>query len=148
MSPILSKMVRRLRQALGLLKDGQIRQNFSLDSQLSVSLKGMAREQRRNPDAVLDDVIRVGLNQVQRAEGLAALWDLLTRREQEVAALVCLGHSILDISNILCISENTVRTHTKNVYYKFGMSRKELQMALRDWDFRTWWEEQHEGDAK
>ncbi len=146
MSPILSKMVRRLRQAFGLVKDGQIRQNFSLDSQLSVSLKGMARKQRRNPDAVLDDVIRVGLKQVERSEGLAALWDLLSLREQEVAALVCLGHSIIEISNILCISENTVRTHTKSVYYKFGMSRKELQHALRDWDFHRWWEEQHKGD--
>lgn len=51
----------------------------------------------------------------------------LTAREIDVALLIARGRSKTFIANELFISENTVRTHSKNVYTKLGIhSREEL----------------------
>jgi DNA-binding CsgD family transcriptional regulator len=44
------------------------------------------------------------------------------------------------MADMLGISYETVRTHSKHVYVKFGLSKKELLLALRDWDFQAWLE--------
>lgn len=51
----------------------------------------------------------------------------LSKREREVADLICMGYSNADIAKILCISEHTVKDHTKKIYPKMGVhSRFEL----------------------
>ena len=56
---------------------------------------------------------------------------VLSRREREVAELICMGHSNADIAKILCISEHTVKDHTKKIYPKMGVhSRFELAALM------------------
>jgi len=51
----------------------------------------------------------------------------LSKREREVAELICLGYSNADIAKMLFISEHTVKDHTKKIYPKMGVhSRFEL----------------------
>lgn len=58
----------------------------------------------------------------------------LTKREREVAELICLGHSNADIAKMLFISENTVKDHTKKIYPKMGVhSRLELAALVGKW---------------
>ena len=49
----------------------------------------------------------------------------LTRRECEVAALICQGMSNAEIAENLCISEATVKKHISNIFEKLGCSRRE-----------------------
>lgn len=49
----------------------------------------------------------------------------LTRRECEIAILVCRGMSNGEIAENLCISEATVKKHVSNIFEKLGCSRRE-----------------------
>jgi DNA-binding CsgD family transcriptional regulator len=48
----------------------------------------------------------------------------LTERESEIAALLLKGLTYRMIAGELHVSENTVRTHIKNIYSKFGVQSK------------------------
>ncbi len=74
-------------------------------------------------------------------------WAALTPREQQVAALACLGHTNAEIAEQLVISVNTVRSHMRNILDKFHASSKvELRLALAEWNFRDWLEAQQRAD--
>ena len=52
---------------------------------------------------------------------------VLSKKEREVAELICLGYTNGDIAKLLFISEYTVKDHTKKIYPKMGVhSRLEL----------------------
>jgi len=50
--------------------------------------------------------------------------DLLTARESEIAALLLKGRTYKMIAGELYLSENTVKTHIKNIYSKFNIKSK------------------------
>ncbi len=51
----------------------------------------------------------------------------LSPRESEILGYIGRGHSVAFVAKTLVISESTVRTHTKNIYRKLGVtSREEL----------------------
>ena len=57
----------------------------------------------------------------------------LSQREQEIMEYLGRGHSSTFISQTLVISDNTVRTHTRHIYRKVGVtSRDELLKAVSD----------------
>ncbi|MCC8109777.1 MAG: LuxR C-terminal-related transcriptional regulator [Planctomycetes bacterium] len=67
------------------------------------------------------------------APRVATPWAGLTRRESAVAELLTLGLSNPEICATLFVSENTIRTHIKNIYRKTGAaSREELKTLLRE----------------
>jgi DNA-binding CsgD family transcriptional regulator len=71
------------------------------------------------------------------------LWQELTRREKQTAALVCLGFTNQEIAARMIISVNTVKTHIRSIFSKFGVnSKNELQAILSGWDFTEWSEEE------
>jgi DNA-binding CsgD family transcriptional regulator len=49
---------------------------------------------------------------------------LLTAREMELVTMVLAGHSYRTIAEMLYISENTVKTHAKNIYKKLEINSK------------------------
>lgn len=53
----------------------------------------------------------------------------LTEREKEVLRWSAVGKTIRDISEILCISVDTVRFHTRNVLEKLGVSNRTAAVA-------------------
>lgn len=49
----------------------------------------------------------------------------LTKRECEIAILICQGMSNGEIAENFCISETTVKKHISNIFEKLGCSRRE-----------------------
>ncbi len=61
------------------------------------------------------------------------IMEKLTQREGEIAALLIKGKTYRMIAGELHVSENTVKTHVKNIYSKVGVqSRTELMHLLLD----------------
>ena len=54
----------------------------------------------------------------------------LTQREQEILQLVSRGYSNADIANELIVSENTVKTHIKNILSKLQSKNRREAVAL------------------
>ena len=53
--------------------------------------------------------------------------DVLSKKERDVAELICLGYANKDIATMLFISDHTVKDHTKSIYRKTNVhSRLEL----------------------
>ncbi len=66
------------------------------------------------------------------------LWESLSKRQQQVAALVCLRYTNDAIAKKLHISPDTVKTHVSNILRKFNVrSRYQLGYMLRRWDFNN-----------
>jgi DNA-binding NarL/FixJ family response regulator len=64
---------------------------------------------------------------------------VLSPREQEVAALVCLGDTNRQIAARLRLSLETIKTHVRNILRKLNLASKdELRRAFSEWDFSLW----------
>lgn len=65
-------------------------------------------------------------------ERIAALADdrALTKREHEILEYLSLGYGSIYISKTLFISDNTVRTHIKNIYRKLDVGSREELLSL------------------
>ena len=118
---------------------GLIRRAFSKDELLVRKVREMAVSQRRAEQEVYDDIIESGMKVLSDKDKYEDIWTSLSPREQEVTALTCLGYRSYEIAGALGISYETVRTHSKHVYSKFGLSRKELRRVLERWNFEAWW---------
>lgn len=59
-------------------------------------------------------------------------FETLSRAEKSVFNLYVQGYDAKEITQILCLSINTIKTHNKRIYWKLGVnSRKELMGYLR-----------------
>jgi DNA-binding CsgD family transcriptional regulator len=59
----------------------------------------------------------------------------LSAREAEIAEFIARGNSVAHIAKTLIISENTVRFHSKNIYMKLGIhKRQDLLTMLEEID--------------
>lgn len=111
----------------------------SVDASLLRSLRDLAEREKRPAEEVITSLLNQALRERQLAENYWKCWQKLTRREQEVAALVCLNHTSRQIAAMLVISPETVKTHVSNLLRKFDLStRQELRQALAGWDFSDW----------
>jgi DNA-binding CsgD family transcriptional regulator len=129
----------RVRDLFEKKPKGPIRRAFSTEELLVRKVREMAAFQRRAEQEVYDDIIESGMKVLSDKDKYEDIWTSLSPREQEVTALTCLGYRSYEIAEALSISYETVRTHSKHVYAKFGLSRKELPLALRNWNFDAWW---------
>lgn len=108
-------------------------------------IKDVAKQQSRAEEEVMADFTKVGLNQFLTQSELEKRWSSLSHREQQVVALICLGHRNYEIAEKLSIAPETVKTHLQKVFDKFDLrSSKELRLALKNWDFREWWEHNYQ----
>ncbi|MBN2676899.1 MAG: helix-turn-helix transcriptional regulator, partial [Anaerolineaceae bacterium] len=75
----------------------------------------------------------------QRAEANLRRWQMLSPREQEVAALICQNYTNRQIAARLSISPETVKSHIRHLLPKLNTpSKAGLRQCLQDWDFSTW----------
>jgi DNA-binding CsgD family transcriptional regulator len=129
----------RVRDLLEKIPKGPVRRAFSRDELLVRKVREMAASQRRAEQEVYDDIIESGMKVLSDKDKYEDIWTSLSPREQEVTALTCLGYRSYEIAGELGISYETVRSHSKHVYAKFGLSRKELRLVLERWNFEAWW---------
>ena len=102
-------------------------------------LHNLARQEQRTYEAVAADLLSAAIDLRKQAELRLDLWQHLTPREQEVAALVCLEYTNAQIADRLSISKTTVSTHIRNILIKFGLhSKVELRQLYADLDFSGW----------
>lgn len=72
--------------------------------------------------------------QTAAVDGLA-LFGNLTERERQISDLLSRGRTYRMVAGELCLSENTVKTHIKNIYSKLGIqSKAELVQLLIERD--------------
>ncbi len=127
----------RVLHRLGLVRPERI----SFDLQLSdrLTLRELARREQRSSQEVAADLLTDALVRRQAADEHLSRWRTLSPREQEVVALICLGHTTRQMAVRLQISSETVNTHVYNALRKFGIRRRaDLRQALADWDFSAW----------
>jgi DNA-binding NarL/FixJ family response regulator len=105
-------------ELLGLLGELAEGQEYSLEELAAILLKKAAIEQYQT----------TSLNMQH--------WQELSQRQQEVAALVCLGYTNAEIAEKLNISFETVKTHVSEILRKFNVrGRHQLRYMLRRWNF-------------
>ena len=115
------------------------RRIFELDEGARHSIRLQAMRQERPEGEVAAELVYFALAHRERAEANLRRWQALTPREQQVAALVCLNLTNQQIADRLVVSPETVKTHIRNVLYKFNLrSKSELRLLLADWDFSAW----------
>jgi len=67
---------------------------------------------------------------IDAADG-ADHFDALTKRQQQIAALVCRGHPNKVIARELTLTDGTVKQHVYRIFRKLGVrNRRELIAAL------------------
>ena len=114
---------------------------FLQDEELITTIKEMAKRESRTEEEIVAEFTKVGLKQFLTQNDLDNRWSSLSQREQQVVALICLGHRNYEIADILGIAPETVKTHLQRIFDKFHLrSSRELRLALKDWNFRDWWE--------
>lgn len=137
---------RRLRQLLERIKGSDKSRIFLQDDEIVTVVRKVAEQQGRSEQEVITEFTKAGWDQLQHATEIKERWDSLTRREQQVVALICLGHRNYQIAEILSIAPETVKTHLQNIFAKFNLrSSKELRLTLQGWDFAEWWEQNQQG---
>jgi DNA-binding NarL/FixJ family response regulator len=114
---------------------------FLQDEELIAVIKDVARQQSRAEEEIIADFTKAGLNQLWTQNEMEECWASLSHREQQVVALICLGYRNHEIAKVLIIAPETVKTYLQRIFNKFHLrSSKELRLALKNWDFRDWWE--------
>ncbi len=133
---------RRLRQLLEKKKGDNESRIFLQDEEIITVVRKAAKEQGRSEEDIIADLTKAGWDHLQQDTEMTEHWNSLSRREQQVAALICLGYRNYQIAEILVIAPETVKTHLQNIFAKFNLrSSKELRLALKDWNFAEWWEQ-------
>ena len=117
----------------------RLKRRYHVDLDMAAYLQELAVAQDNEPEQVAKEIFAKGIATHYQNEHLHKIWELLTPREQEVAALVCLGYSNKEIGEKLMISPNTVKSHISHTMRKFSAcKRAEIQLMLGDWDFSEW----------
>jgi len=131
-------LLKRLLHALGLYRSDEA---LPILKPILEAVDDLAHQEGRSREAVAAELLAMALERRQAHEFYIHCWEQLTPREQEVAALVCLGYTNRQIARELAISFSTVKTHVHHILSKFEFSsRADLQAALANWDLVAWLE--------
>ena len=130
-------LIERLLDILGLKPS--LRISFELDDRVAQDLRLLAREEQRPAEDIAADLLAYALDRRRVTKKYLDKWNLLSYREQQVVAYICLNHTSAEIGRFLNITTETVKSHARNALNKFDLRlRTELRHALADWDFHAW----------
>jgi len=112
---------------------------YEINESMRVTLATLAKHEGRPEHELIPDLLAAGLTQYRSIDELWPRWESLSPREQDVAALTCLGLTNRQIAARLSLSPETIKTHVRNILFKFGVNSKaELRHSLASWDFSGW----------
>ena len=127
----------RLIDRLGLMK--LPKRLYRFEDDLAWELQSIAESEQRSEEQVAADLLAFAIAYRLDIKNKLDDWERLTRREQQIAGLVCLKSSNAEIAERLKISPETVRSHLRSAMRKFKVrSKTDLLLALADWDFSAW----------
>ncbi len=131
------RLLKRAWQWLGLTRPTPSELNF--DAEVASFLQEIAIQEQRDVEEVANELLHLAIREQQKDEEKLALWERLSPREKQVAALACLGRTNPEIGRLMIISPNTVKTHMRNLLEKVNVSSKaELRELFAGWDFEAW----------
>jgi DNA-binding NarL/FixJ family response regulator len=131
------RFFKRAWQWLGLARPTSSELNF--DAEVASFLHEIASQEQREVEEVANDLLYLAILEQQKDEEKLALWERLSPREKQVAALACLGQTNPEIGKLMVISTNTVKTHMRNLLEKVNVSSKaELRELFASWEFEAW----------
>lgn len=117
----------------------QKRYNVYLHPDLSAAINAIAEQQNLSFSQVINELLAQAVYDYQLTNSSLETWQRLTKREQEVAALIWSGLTNPQIARHLDISVNTVKTHVKKILNKFNVkSKKSLVDLLVGLDLSGW----------
>jgi DNA-binding CsgD family transcriptional regulator len=129
---------RKLLSVIGL-RPSSARRRYEVSESMHVTLTTLSQHDGRPEDDLIHDLLAAGLTQYYESEDLWRKWQSLSPREQDVAALVCLGFTNRETASRLSISPETVKSRLRNVLRKFNLhKRTDLRLLLANWDFSAW----------
>lgn len=109
------------------------------DPEIRNVLEELAQQEGRSAQQIAADLLRYALSARYTAQEYLRRWQRLSRREQQVVALLCLGYSYREVAGQLIVSYDTVKTHARNALNKLELQNlSEMRQALADWDFSAW----------
>jgi len=112
---------------------------YQVSESMQVTLTTLAKYEGRPEDELIQDLVAAGLTQYYESEDLWRKWNSLTPREQDVAALVCIGFTNREIAVRLNFSLDTVKSRLRNILRKFNIhNRTDLRAMMAGWDFSAW----------
>jgi DNA-binding CsgD family transcriptional regulator len=130
--------LKHLLSSLGLINKSSERK-YELDENLRVWLEEIAYQERRPVEEIAADLLQEAVDQRQNAAIHLQRWQELSPRQQDIAALTCLGYTNQQIAIRLHLSPETIKTHLRGILKKFGVKKKfELRQLLSDLDFSAW----------
>lgn len=119
------------------LTDERYEQTIQIEQQeITQPLRQIAEQEQRSPEEIANAFLADALEKYGHRDERLTQWNTLSSREQQIAALACLGYSNQSIAGRLIISPHTVKAHLRSVQQKFDVRTKEqLRQVLTDWDF-------------
>jgi DNA-binding NarL/FixJ family response regulator len=112
---------------------------YQVSESIQMTLTTLSQHEGRPEDELIHDLLAAGLTHYSELEELWHTWHSLTPREQDVAALVCLGFTNREIAARLNVAPDTVKSRLQNVLRKFNIhKRTDLRVMLAEWDFSAW----------
>lgn len=131
------RLLKRAWQWLGFAKPAESELNF--DAEVASLLQEIAIQEQRDVEEVANDLLYLAILEHQKDDEKLALWERLSPREKQVAALACLGHTNPEIGRLMFISTNTVKTHMRNLLEKVNVNSKtEPRELFFGWEFEAW----------
>ena len=129
----------RLLALLRTMKPRPERRYFELDAPLQTALKERANREQRPLQKFQAELLAVGLANLQTSDELKSCWERLSRREQEVTALACLGYTNRQMAARMGVSLDTIKGYMRQALVKFHVHGKnQLRLQLAQWDFSAW----------
>ena len=124
----------RLLHALGFYTP--VEKTYYLDEEVVKSLQLLAEQEQLSEGEVASNLITNAVSRRQTTQEQMEHWLSLSPREQQVAMMICHNYTTGEMGAELILSTNTVKSHVRNVLYKFNVhSRSELRVKLTDFDF-------------
>ncbi len=115
------------------------RRNISLKEQLYSAVLEQASLEEVPPEDLAAELLWSGLAKRRKQAELWERWQKLSGREQDVAALSCLGYTNRQIAAKLDIAADTVSWYSRNVQIRLAIhSKSELKLLFKGWDFSKW----------
>jgi len=128
---------RKVKEWLGLEPPPGLR-TFTLEDEVFQGLEHLSQREHQAPEKLANRLLSQAIWEQQAGRVLERLYRL-TRCEQEVAALICLGYTTQRIADRLVVSNGTIKGYAHHILEKFEVhSRDELRDLLAHWDFSEW----------
>ena len=109
-----------IEKAMDAGADGYVLKSVKIDELVRI-IKSICRKKTVLSPYLVN--LTVGYTDVDQ-KGQRGLSIYLTRREKEVLQFIAEGKGNKEISNLLCISTETVKSHVKNIFKKLGVKNR------------------------